>query len=158
MLEELSKKDKYWRQIALNICKSKSVADDIVQEMYLKLHDCKKQINDFYVILTIRSLFLDTKRKKQNVELVEYNLQSRESDFKPDDYETYILNEYKKLSWIEREIIIELYDKSFRELADSLTGVSYNYIFRKHKTAIQKILKEDIDLYKNTRLKHLKNG
>lgn len=158
MLEELSKKDKYWRQIALNICKSKSVADDIVQEMYLKLYNCQKQINDFYVILTIRSLFLDTKRKKQNVELLEYNLQSRDSDFKPDDYEQHILSEYKKLSWIEREIIIELYDKSFRELADSLTGVSYNYIFRKHKTAIQKILKEDFDLYKNTRLKHLKNG
>jgi len=158
MLEELSKKDKYWRIIALNICKNKSLADDIVQEMYLKLHDCEKQINDFYVILTIRSLFLDLKRKKQNVDLVEYNLQSRDSDFMPDDYENYVLNEYKKLSWIEREIIIELYDKSFRELADSLTGVSYNYIFRKHKTAIQKILKEDIDLYKNTRLKHLKNG
>ena len=158
MLEQLSKKDKYWRSVAYNICKSKSLADDLVQDMYLKLYDCKKQINDFYVIITISNLFKDLKRKPQNTDLVEYNLKSRDSDFKPDDYENYILNEYKKLSWIEREVIIELYDKSIRELANELTGVSYNYIFRKHREAIKKILKEDFDLYQNTRLKHLKNG
>ena len=39
MLLELSKKDKKWRHIALKLCGNKDLADDIVQEMYLKLHD-----------------------------------------------------------------------------------------------------------------------
>ncbi len=39
ILESLSKKDKYWRQIAFNICKDKSLADDLVQEMYLRRYE-----------------------------------------------------------------------------------------------------------------------
>ena len=43
MVEQLSKKDAYWRKIAFNICKDKSTADDLVNDMYLKLYDCKKR-------------------------------------------------------------------------------------------------------------------
>ena len=59
MLHQLAKKDSKWREIALKICKDKMLADDIVQEMYLKLANNKKQINDFYVIIVIRNLFID---------------------------------------------------------------------------------------------------
>jgi DNA-directed RNA polymerase specialized sigma24 family protein len=42
VLEELSKKDEYWRQIAFKICKDKYLADDLVNEMYLKLYNNEK--------------------------------------------------------------------------------------------------------------------
>ncbi len=49
---ELSKKDKKWRHIALKLCGNKELADDIVQDMYLKLHD-KEDLKDFYVVLKL---------------------------------------------------------------------------------------------------------
>ena len=41
MLNEICKKDKYWRTIAFAICKDKDLADDLVQDMYVKLHNVK---------------------------------------------------------------------------------------------------------------------
>jgi len=61
MIHQLALKDSFWRKTALIICKDKMLSDDLVNDMYLKLHDCKKEINDFYVIRTIRNLFLDHK-------------------------------------------------------------------------------------------------
>ena len=59
MLLELSKKDKIWREIAFKICGDHSKADDLVQEMYLKLYSQKKQINSGYIYATLRSIFIE---------------------------------------------------------------------------------------------------
>jgi hypothetical protein len=64
MLELLCKKDDFWRRVAFNICKDKTLADDLVQEMYIKLSDCTKEINDFYVIITIKNIFLNHLKKE----------------------------------------------------------------------------------------------
>ena len=37
ILKELSSNDKKWRKIAYGICKDKQLADDLVQDAYLKL-------------------------------------------------------------------------------------------------------------------------
>ena len=37
ILAELAKKDAQWRKMAFQICKDKDLADELVQEMYLKL-------------------------------------------------------------------------------------------------------------------------
>jgi len=66
MIEQLSKKDSYWRKIAFNICKDKSTADDLVNDMYLKLYDCKKEINDGYVYRVLNSIFIDSKRQSKH--------------------------------------------------------------------------------------------
>jgi hypothetical protein len=67
MIEVLAKKDSYWRKMAFNICKDTSTADDLVNDMYLKLYDCKKEINDGYVYRVINSIFIDNKRKTKNI-------------------------------------------------------------------------------------------
>jgi len=64
MIKELCKKDRFWRIVAYRICKDKSFADDMVQEMYLKLYNCTKQINDFYVIITMKNIFIDSTKKQ----------------------------------------------------------------------------------------------
>ena len=62
MIEQLAKKDTYWRRIAYNICKNKMLADDLVQDMYLALSNVTKEINDFYVIIVIRNIYLLKKK------------------------------------------------------------------------------------------------
>ena len=39
MLEYLSQNDEQWRRTALTICKDKTLADEIVQTMYLKIYE-----------------------------------------------------------------------------------------------------------------------
>ena len=64
--------DKFFRQKAFLICKDKHDADDLVQEMYLKLYrydDLKlkaiheKGVLKFICIRILNQLFLDSKRK-----------------------------------------------------------------------------------------------
>ncbi len=130
MIEELSKKDALWRKVALNICKDKQLADDLVQEMYLKLHECKKQINDFYVVIVLRNLFLDTikqKNKRKQVDIDSfYDIEANTSNFEMDDEETKIVNE---MYWLAKGYFELSYDMSLREMAKEL-NTNYMYIYR----------------------------
>jgi len=130
MIEELSKKDALWRKVALNICKDKQLADDLVQDMYLKLYDCKKQINDFYVVIVLRNLFLDTikqKNKRKQVDIDSfYDLEASVSTFEMDDEETKIVNE---MYWLAKGYFELSYDMSLREMAKEL-NTNYMYIYR----------------------------
>lgn len=130
MIEELSKKDALWRKVALNICKDKQLADDLVQEMYLKLYDCKKQINDFYVVIVLRNLFLDTikqKNKRKQVDIDSfYDMEANTSTFEMDDEETKIVNE---MYWLAKGYFELSYDMSLREMAKEL-NTNYMYIYR----------------------------
>ena len=75
ILEELSKKDKYWRQVAFNISKDKNISDDLVQEMYLKIYriSLKKylEINDYYVVRILLNTYLDyLKENKKTIKIL----------------------------------------------------------------------------------------
>jgi len=155
MLEELAKKDSYWRKIALNISKDRMIADDLVNDMYLKLHDSTKQINDFYVIIVIRNLFLDyVKAKKQKVSLdLFFNLAHNNEVLELNDYEVGLLEDCSKLSYLQLGLLSESYDLSIREIAEKYKFIDYGLIYRELDKARKKILGNDIDLYKNKRLK-----
>lgn len=131
MLEELAKKDKYWRGVAFNICKDKSLADDLVNDMYLKLCDSEKQINDFYVIIVIRNLFIDHTKQRRLIPIDSlYNLSDKET-FEIDDNDKDLID---SLKWWERELIEMSYDNSLRELATKL-NINYGFIHRVIKKA-----------------------
>mgnify|MGYP000992851106 FL=1 len=86
ILKELSDHDKKWREIALNITKGdKDLADDLTQQMYLKLMNYKK-FNVYFVAVTLKNLYLDTFKGKKlcSLDSLHY-LQSNESNFQPDD-------------------------------------------------------------------------
>ena len=126
MIEKLCIKDKFWRIVAYRICKDKFKADDIVQEMYLKLYDCKKEINDFYVIITMRNIFLqDLKKEKLLVSIENYNF-SNPQTFEIDDAESDLI---KSLKWYEKELIEMSYDKSLREIQREL-NINYQFVNR----------------------------
>lgn len=64
MIEELSRHDKEWRLMAFKITKDKDIADEIVQEMYLKSNtfkDCKSS----YIYTILRNLFYDSLKTKE---------------------------------------------------------------------------------------------
>jgi|TARA_R110000803_G_scaffold174230_2_gene236843 DNA-directed RNA polymerase specialized sigma24 family protein len=154
VLKELCKRDKHWRNQAFKLCGSKSLADDIVQDMYLRLHD-KEGVNDSYVFMTIKSVFLDICRKGGEDRLTEaMYLQSTESVFEPNDYEQKILDRYKDLDWITQELIIESYYLSLREIEKEYPLINYMYAHKRIDAGIKKVLGDDYKTeYNNTRRK-----
>lgn len=124
MLEKLAIKDKQWRQIAFKICKDKMLADDLVSEMYLKLANNKKEINDFYVIVTIKNLFLDHVKQKKLLPIND-NFATDEN-FEPTDKEKHILD---NIYWVAKEYILMNETMSIRKIAKEL-NTDYSYIHR----------------------------
>lgn len=126
MIEELAKKDSYWRKVAYSICKDKMLADDLVSEMYLRLADCKKEINDFYVIVTIKNIFLQHIKTKKTVSIDNfYNLASQEA-YELDDKEQIVIDE---MYWVAKAYIEMNQTMSLRQIAKEL-NTDYSYIFR----------------------------
>jgi DNA-directed RNA polymerase specialized sigma24 family protein len=133
ILNELAKKNAEWHKMALHICKDKNLADELVQEMYLKLFDLKKEVTDGYIFMTLRSLYYDSiqKSKKEiliddfsyfNIEQIEY-LEIERPEYKD------LIND---LTWYERTTfeLSTLYGQ--RELSRQ-TGIHLQTIHRVNK-------------------------
>jgi len=131
------------------------LADDLVNDMYLKLYDCKKEINDFYVIRTIKNLFLDSIKSKKTTSIDNcFNLTENNNTFEPNDYELSIIRNCGKLSYLQNGLLKESYDLSVRQISEKYQHINYGLIHRELGKARKTILGNDIDLYKNKRLKN----
>ncbi len=126
MLELLAKKDNYWRQIAYKICKDKYLADDIVNDMYLKLANNEKAKNDFYVVIVIRNLFIDTTKERKYITIDENFTKEVNTNYELDDNELQLID---SLEWWERDLIELSHDYSLRELGKKL-NINYAFIHR----------------------------
>ena len=133
MLTELCKKDSQWRRISLKICRDKMLADDIVQEMYIKLSTIDKQINDFYVILTMKSIFINY-TKKQNFTDLNFDIPTEEQ-YELSDEDMEIID---SLTWVEKGYLELSTEMSLREIGKEL-NTNYAYIYRTIKNAKEKI-------------------
>ena len=158
MLEELAKKDSLWRTIAFNICKDRMLADDIVQEMYLRFNrNPKEYATDGYVAFVISSVYLNYLKKLNDISLSEfYYLECHDKPFEPTDKQQEILDKLEDIEWWKLELIDESYDRSYREIAKVL-NVNYGFIYRSITNATKEILGDDYDeLYYNNRIKYKK--
>lgn len=86
MIEELYKNHDNWINYATKICGNSYDASDLVQEMYIKLHDSQKEVNNSYIYCVIKNIFLDQYRKNKVKEKTvyyqeEYTEQNEEIDF-----------------------------------------------------------------------------
>ena len=97
----------------------------------------KKQINDFYVIIVIRNLFIDhIKKQSANVSINNfYNLTEEENTFEIDDQQKEIID---SIYWVARDYFIMNYDMSLREMAKVL-NTNYAFIYRTMKKAKDQI-------------------
>ena len=137
MLEQLAKQDQLWRIYALKICGCTIKADDLVQEMYLKLHNHKKEISKVFVYRTLKSIFIDQCRKKKikTVEL-EPNTYIDENDTLERRYEA--LELLNNVTFFEKEVLLLTHETSLRK-AEELTTVPH-YVLNYHKKkALEKI-------------------
>lgn len=147
MIQFLPDNDKLWKKYALKICRDKDLANDLVQEMYLKLFD-KEKLNKSYVYMTLLTLFYDFKNKKKYVYLndLEYFEISEETQcFESEEILKKIL---QGIPFEARECFIENQNNSYRELSIKY-GLNYQYIRRLAEKAKEILKNNEIlkDLY-----------
>jgi len=160
-IEKLALRNKYWYNTALTICKDKDLAKDLVQDMYIKLADTDFY-SDWYVITTIKNLFLDMIRKSKTVvssEMVDKIINSRQEDFlfEPTDEEKYYLDRFYELDYTKQELIEESYYKSDRQIGEEF-NINYGYVHKKRIEGIKEILGDNFNMYSNSNLKYLKKN
>ena len=99
ILAELAKKDAQWRKMAFQIWKDKDLADELVQEMYLKLAYNTNLIKDGYIYTVLRNLFYDYTKSNKDI-LVDFsNIEIEDIEYvEPVDY----IQLMKGLTWYER--------------------------------------------------------
>jgi len=142
MLEKLALKDSQWRNIAYSICKDRMLADDLTQEMYLRLMNVDKDINDFYVILTIKNLYIDyLKQQNKTIHLdkLDFIFESKINEFAITDEQKEIINNFNNLKFYEREIIELTAEKSLRQIQKEY-NLHYAFVFKTKRNAINKII------------------
>jgi hypothetical protein len=173
MLEELCKRDKEWRKMAFHFCKSKELADDIVQDMYIKFANYNKPINDHYIFFALKTIFLDYLRIEKRMQTIALDknfvnwdtesvnwinkdnlfLQiinklgedSNEYDYDTDYLKELTLTKVKELPYFERELLIESQKVSQRQLAreTDIAFVVINQTIKKTKKQLWQEIKRN---------------
>lgn len=135
MLQEISKKHSLWLKMAYGICKDTELAKDIVQDMYIKVSDIQKELNDYYIYYILRSIFIDITRKEKKRLKAETNYNYINIEQEQEEQKQVPKN---VLTWVEEQILIHRYDKSCRDIEKQF-NINFLKVHRIEKTAKQKI-------------------
>ena len=156
-INDIFKKHKVWVDIVCSFGCNPQTAEDIVQEMYIKINKKKQSglnidygdndFNYYYVFRTLKNLFYDLKRKQNKVKIIdiEYcnNMSSNDNFI---DYQV-AYNEIKKtlnkMYWYDKKVY-ELIEQgqSVAQLSRK-TGIPYYSLYNTYKKVV-KLLKNKI--------------
>ena len=177
MLEKLSLKDSLWRSMALNITKDKDYANELVQEMYLRVLDynvSEDKATDVFINVVMINIYKESNKKPINRDTYCYSFsgdtsnmcplvlslfnQSCDSDSDYSDRDIGIINKIKSLPLEDRTLLELNYNNSIRKVAD-IQGVNYMYVYRELMRIREYVLGDSIGKeYKNRRLKYKNDG
>jgi len=156
ILELAFKRHKNWIEIVQSFGCNRDTAEDIVQEMYIRLDRLSKSgsditykddINYFYVFKMLSTMFLDLKKKEIKTTFIDLeeikDLQS---------YDEFEINDFQKQYEIVQNALEELYwyDKKVYEIIDD--GESISSLSRKTNISYASLY----NTYRKV-LKHLKS-
>ncbi len=156
ILTSLSKKDIHWREVALKMTGSKHKADDLVQDMYIRMDKYNpEKWNYSYVYLTMWNILKDNYKNinhysELNNDITEDVTINENSSF--NDIDLQILSKINNLSDEDKKIVLLNYDLSTGQIAKGLQQCrikTYRDLIRIRKI----ILGNNLKGYKNRRLK-----
>ena len=161
-LEKVSSKNKDWVRICMSFGCNKSTAEDLTQEMYLKLATMLKdnkgldiyydesQINHFYIYRILRSLFIDLCRKEKNITKVNIEYLERFVEEEEATNDKDILGKMQQLNNLLDKVY--WYDKKVFDLVSSgmsiaelskKSGISYYSLYNTYKN-VKSLIKQEI--------------
>ena len=158
-LEKIASKHKDWVRIVKSFGCDGDKCEDIVQEMYLKVHTLIKKgiaisydddINHFYIYRILRSLFIDLCRKekkitKVNIEYLERFVEQEEATNDKDilGKMQQLNNLLDKVYWYDKKVFDLVSDgMSIAELSKK-SGISYYSLYNTYKN-VKSLIKQEI--------------
>ncbi len=151
-IKKLYLKHDTWVDIVSSFGCNKVTAEDLVQEMYIKLqiklekgldiNYIDDEINYYYVFKTLRTLFLDLKRKEKNIKYQEID----DSEFVSHDanYDsTYIdiQEELDKQYWYDKKIFEIINEGMSVASLSRKTGIQYYSLYNTYTKVKEKLKK-----------------
>jgi DNA-directed RNA polymerase specialized sigma24 family protein len=152
----LAKKHKTWIDVVCSFGCSRDIAEDIVQEMYIKVIPKiengldiiyqDKEINYYYIYKTLKTLFIDLKRKGKNITMLNFDeVNYNKIDFDVDYDEAYskVKEELNKMFWYDRKVFEIINDGE--SIADFSRNSYIEYFslyntYRKVKDKLKKLI------------------
>ena len=155
ILIKIAQRHKDWKYIVQSFGCNSATAEDLVQEMYIKLQrkldegldiSYDDNFNYSYVFKTLRTLFLDLKRKENKVIIVnieDVEIGAKEEDIDYDKAFEDVENEVGQLFWYDRKVY-QIIDNgsSIAELSRK-TKIPYYSLyntFKKVKDKLKKVI------------------
>lgn len=173
MLEKLAKHHYKWISMVVNMGCSEDIAEDLVQEMYLRLHRLVKDehrimfnddINRYFVYITLKNMFISYKKNKSKIQIFPiFDTDDRIDDDLLDSvldenaYFQYMMDKIDEevSDWdiYDRQLFERYYKQGYsqREIARR-SGIglsSVNNSCKNIKRRLRDLLSEDIEDYKN---------
>lgn len=163
ILDLLAEKHNDWVRIVKSFGCNKDTAEDLVQEMYIKMHILvnkgtnimynETEINHFYVFRTLRTMFIDLTRKQSRVkmfsiddkeEFSEYisflkNIEQQENSRTISNLYDEINKELEKLHWYDKKIYKYIEGGETIKSLSEKTKISYYSIYNTYRK-VKKIL------------------
>ena len=112
----VAEKHKTWIEIVSSFGCTNETSEDLVQEMYIKIQKklvkgldimYNDEINYYYIFKTLRTLFLDFKRKGKNIKMVnidDVDIDKSISDIDYDKAYEIVQEELKTMYWYDRKV------------------------------------------------------
>ncbi len=153
ILKQIANKHKDWINIVRSFGCNNETAEDIVQEMYIKVQlkleeglDIRYGDDDFnysYVFRILRNLFIDLKRKESKVQIVD--IDNVKEDFSVDENTDYdkalekIQNQMDQLFWYDKKVYQIIDDGSSIADLSRKTHIPYYSLYNTFKKVRQKL-------------------
>ena len=158
ILEKAAKKHKIW----VNICKSfgldHATAEDLVQEMYIKLHHVTEKgtdisygdddVNYYYIFKTLYTMFLQLKKKQNRVSFISEDILKNIEDGEAVEFqkvEKKFNEEFSKLHWYDQKVFEIIASGTKISELSRKTTITYISLYNTYRN-VKKLLKKKIGL------------
>lgn len=141
-----------WIRIAISFGLNKQTAEDLVQEMYIKIFLKLKdgtdimydnnEINYYYIFNTLRWLFLDLKRKHKNIYKISIdNLQIEAYDVNYDETVKKVQEALSNMYWYDRKVFEIINNGESVAEFSRKSLIEYYELYNTHKKVKNKLKK-----------------
>ena len=153
MLSKIFKKHRIWIDIVSSFGCNKDTAEDIVQEMYIKIQkninnglniDYGEDYNYFYIFKTLKSMFLDLKRKEAKVIIVnieDYSYFNHLYDTNFEDAYNKIQKELSKMYWYDKKVYQLLEGNESVAKLSRKTNIPYHSLYNTYRKVLERLKK-----------------
>ena len=149
-LNLIAEKNDTWIDIVKSFGCSKETAEDLVQEMYIKIYKYiekggnsimyNDEINYYFIFKTLNSVFIDLKRKGKNIKMVEIdNLEINDIDINYEENYKRITDALSKMYWYDRKVFEIINEgESIAELSRQ-SKINYYSLYNTYKKVKNKL-------------------